>query len=101
MPTSTLVCLCISALHQDSVETTELPAASSELDTSKTLSAVVAGSEMNGAVDGDVAVPADLAATAAGQVCELGIDGYITIQWADGSRSKCLPHQLYLVSDEV
>ena len=38
---------------------------------------------------------------AAGQIYEVGIDGRLTVEWVDGSRSKCLSHQLYLVSDEV
>lgn len=38
---------------------------------------------------------------AAGQIYEVGIDGRLTVEWVDGSRSKCSPHQLYLVSDEV
>lgn len=40
-------------------------------------------------------------AAAAGQICELGTDGRLTVEWADGCRSQCFPHQLYLVSDEV
>jgi len=41
------------------------------------------------------------APVAAGQIYEVGIDGQLTVEWVDGSRSKCSPHQLYLVSDEV
>jgi hypothetical protein len=40
-------------------------------------------------------------AVAAGQIYEIGTDGRLTVEWADGSRTKCFPHQLYLVSDEV
>lgn len=38
---------------------------------------------------------------AAGQVFELTQDGQLLIQWADKTRTKCYPQELYLIGDEV
>ena len=38
---------------------------------------------------------------AAGQVYELGLDGTLDIVWADKSRSRVHPQEVYLIGDEV
>ena len=37
----------------------------------------------------------------AGQVYELGTDGRILVQWADGKQSHCYPQDIYLIDSEV
>ena len=60
---------------------------------------VVAWLEVNGAKQTSISECATR--EAAGQVYQVGCDGFITVRWADETESRCYPQELYLIGDEV